>query len=63
MLMDEIHIQSKSISNDNIGLLNVHLRLQLAYGKEYGLQVFSELDVGTEVIMWLPLFDADIRRD
>jgi len=62
MLMDEIHIQSKSISNDNIGLLNVHLRIQLAYGKEYGLQVFSELDVGTEVIMWLPLFDADLRR-
>ncbi len=61
LLMDEIHIQTKSRSSDNIGLLNVHLRIQLTYGKEYGLQIYSELDTGTEVVMWLPLFDENVR--
>ncbi len=59
--MDEIHIQSKSKSSDNIGLLNVHLRIRLTYGKEYGLQVFSRADVGTEVVMCLPRFDETVR--
>jgi two-component system, sensor histidine kinase YesM len=63
LLMDEIHIQSKSKPSDNIGLLNVHLRIRLTYGKDYGLQVFSQLDVGTEVVMWLPLFDENARRE
>ncbi len=61
--MNEIHIQSKSKASDNIGLLNVHLRLRLTYGKDYGLQVFSQMNVGTEVIMWLPLFDENARRE
>ncbi|WP_249435946.1 histidine kinase [Paenibacillus sp. Marseille-Q4541] len=37
-----------------IGLTNVHQRLQLFYGKEYGLMVQSAEGQGTEIMMTLP---------
>ena len=36
------------------GLANVHERIQLYYGKEYGLRINSEYGVGTEVVVRLP---------
>ena len=38
-----------------IGVRNVHERLQIYYGKDYGIQIESELDEGTTVILTLPL--------
>lgn len=38
----------------NIGIYNTHLRLQLLYGKEYGLHYESTLGRGTEVQVRLP---------
>lgn len=37
-----------------IGLKNVHQRIQLYYGEAYGLEIESELDVGTTVRIHLP---------
>mgnify|MGYP000843568641 FL=1 len=37
------------------GLSNVHERIQLYYGSEYGLSIESEYDLGTEVTIKLPL--------
>ncbi|KFN05910.1 HAMP domain-containing protein [Paenibacillus macerans] len=37
-----------------IGLLNVHQRIQLHYGKEYGLRVDSSCGEGTEITITLP---------
>jgi two-component system sensor histidine kinase YesM len=37
-----------------VGVKNVHDRIQLYYGKEYGLEFESEVDVGTTVKIWLP---------
>lgn len=42
-------------SPSGIGLKNVHQRIKLACGPAYGLQVESELDVGTTVRIRLPL--------
>lgn len=39
----------------HIGLHNVQERIQLLYGEKYGLEVCSVLDVGTVVIVRLPL--------
>ncbi|GGI46539.1 hypothetical protein GCM10008018_17600 [Paenibacillus marchantiophytorum] len=39
----------------SIGLQNVHARLQLLCGKEYGLRVFSKPEAGTMVVIELPL--------
>lgn len=44
----------KSI-NGGIGMKNVHQRVQLNYGAAYGIELFSELGEGTDVILSLPL--------
>lgn len=37
-----------------IGLLNVHQRLRLYYGEQYGIKISSVLNAGTKVIIMLP---------
>ncbi|MCH4193328.1 MAG: sensor histidine kinase [Butyrivibrio sp.] len=37
-----------------VGLINVHNRIQLRFGVEYGLSIQSEPDEGTQVIIHLP---------
>ncbi|MFC4306851.1 histidine kinase [Cohnella boryungensis] len=39
----------------SIGLKNVHSRISLYYGPEYGLSLESELDKGTKVILNVPI--------
>lgn len=39
----------------HIGLFNVHRRIQLMYGKAYGVEIKSELNVGTVVKITLPI--------
>lgn len=46
---------TKSKSGSGVGVKNVHERIQLSYGKEYGLEIESELEIGTSVKIWLPL--------
>lgn len=48
-------LESHSRSSSGIGLKNVHQRIQLICGAEYGLEVQSELDEGTAVFVYLPL--------
>ena len=38
-----------------IGLKNVDQRIKLYFGKEYGLEIKSEPDVGTRVRIHLPM--------
>lgn len=40
-----------------IALANVHKRIQLLYGKEYGLNVYSSEKCGTDVELVLPIID------
>lgn len=37
-----------------IGVKNVHERIQLYFGLDYGLEISSEIDEGTTVKIWLP---------
>ncbi len=37
-----------------VGLLNVHKRIRLRFGEEYGLKIRSELDEGTEITVHIP---------
>lgn len=37
-----------------VGLINVHTRIQLMFGEQYGLRVESEADEGTSVTIHLP---------
>jgi two-component system, sensor histidine kinase YesM len=49
------HNRSKSIKFSGIGLNNVDERIKLYYGEAYGLQVSSEINKGTTVVIELPL--------
>lgn len=37
------------------GLLNVHARIKLMYGEKYGIEIFSQENVGTKVKILLPI--------
>ena len=56
LLTDQSRIRSKG---SGIGLRNVHERIQLCYGRPYGLTIFSEPDVGTTVRIRLPRVEYD----
>lgn len=49
--------ESKSEISSGLGVKNVHERIQLYFGEEYGLEIQSELDEGTTVNVFLPLND------
>ena len=37
-----------------VGVINVYSRISLMFGPEYGLEVYSELDEGTKVVIHIP---------
>mgnify|MGYP004694120137 CR=1 FL=1 len=51
LLDPDAHIER---SGNGIGLINIDERLKLSYGKEYGLSIWSEREVGTTVIITIP---------
>ncbi|CAH1231102.1 hypothetical protein PAECIP111891_06802 [Paenibacillus allorhizoplanae] len=54
--MEALLNEKKVESLCGIGIANVNDRIRLNYGESYGLQIKSELGVGTEVNVTLPLF-------
>jgi len=48
------NLNEKYNSSDHIGLYNVHKRIELLYGIEYGLEINSEAGKGTKVVLVLP---------
>lgn len=44
----------RSSEGSGVGVKNVHERIRLCYGNDYGLQIESELEKGTNVRIWLP---------
>ena len=36
------------------GVINVHSRIQLMFGEQYGLEIYSEPDEGTRVVIHIP---------
>ncbi|MBZ9686031.1 sensor histidine kinase [Clostridium estertheticum] len=46
--------EQKVEGHSGIGVKNVHERIQLYFGLEYGLEISSEVDEGTTVKIWLP---------
>lgn len=48
-------ILQKEVPLNHVGLRNVHDRIQLCYGSEYGLHVDSQVGKGTKITFTLPL--------
>ena len=55
-------ITAENLAADSIGLSNVHRRLILSYGREYGLTVNSAPDQGTAVSFRIPISSQPERR-
>ncbi|WP_339316579.1 sensor histidine kinase [Paenibacillus sp. FSL R10-2734] len=51
----------KSI-NGGIGMKNVQQRVRLHYGAAFGIEVYSELGRGTDVVLSLPLLEPEMIR-
>ncbi|MDO4565099.1 MAG: sensor histidine kinase [Clostridia bacterium] len=61
-LLDESYEPAPATEGSGIGLKNVHRRIRLAFGDEYGVSIFSEPDVGTTVRIKLPkLYGRDAQ--
>lgn len=54
LLENILSVRSESKEGRGVGVKNVHDRIQMYYGKEYGLEFVSEVDMGTTVKIWLP---------
>ena len=52
--IQELLASSVEIDGESIGLMNVHQRIQIYYGKEYGITLESEINKGTIVYVELP---------
>jgi two-component system, sensor histidine kinase YesM len=52
------YIKSDSEQNGGIAIVNVNKRIQLLFGEQYGICVYSTKGVGTDVEITLPLFTS-----
>ena len=49
-------IEEKDISrNKSIGLYNINQRIKLTYGQKYGVKIFSNIEEGTRVRLFIPI--------
>lgn len=55
---DEQNAKQRRNSGRGIGLQNVHQRIGLYYGNQYGLEIFSREGEGTEVIIRIPMGES-----
>lgn len=54
LLKDEEHEERENKHGSGVGLINVHKRIMLRFGPQYGLRIESEPDEGTTVTIHLP---------
>ncbi|HHW47728.1 MAG TPA: sensor histidine kinase [Clostridiaceae bacterium] len=54
IIMKRIEADNDNLDTNHIGLSNVHQRLKLYYGEDYGISIFSTKDSGTKVEIRLP---------
>jgi two-component system sensor histidine kinase YesM len=50
-----LEYREKDKTGSGVGVKNVHERIQLTYGTEFGLEIQSEIEEGTTIKIWLPL--------
>ncbi len=51
-----------STRSDHLGLVNVRERIDLHYGKQYGIAIQSQVHKGTTVKLSLPIIQDEERR-
>jgi len=49
--------------DSKFGLINVHGRITMMFGEQYGLRVESKGGIGTEVTIRIPLLPIDLLNE
>lgn len=62
VLANILSMETAGRSSSGVGVKNVHERIQIYFGRQYGLQIESELEVGTKVKIWLPTVNEEEPR-
>ncbi len=57
--LSEVRASLENGSREGFGLRAVHQRIQILFGAEYGLSVESEPDIGTRIIVTIPMQTAE----
>jgi two-component system sensor histidine kinase YesM len=57
ILMEDYSIENRG--HTSIGVVNVNRRIQMIYGKDYGLLVQSVLGAGTKVTIHIPAQEVE----
>jgi two-component system sensor histidine kinase YesM len=57
--LEEVKASIGDSQGEGFGLRTVHQRIQILFGSEYGLTIESKLDVGTKVIVTIPMKTSD----
>ncbi|UOQ44214.1 sensor histidine kinase [Halobacillus salinarum] len=63
MKIDTMRHKGKRQLFSGLGVRNVHERIQLLYGRDYGVEISSELKKGTKVKIILPLLDENSKNN
>jgi len=50
---------TKSIESEHYGLYNINERLRVTFGEKYKLEIESKVDVGTRVMLKIPIIDEE----
>ncbi|OCT12585.1 hypothetical protein A8709_32750 [Paenibacillus pectinilyticus] len=61
--LDSLNAELRSESSEKIGLRNIHDRIRLLYGNDYGLLLDSKLQAGTRVTVVLPIISEGEREE
>ncbi|SHE39387.1 HAMP domain-containing protein [Seinonella peptonophila] len=59
----ETMLQIKQRNNVGIGIRNIHDRLQIEFGTEYGVEIKSEWGKGTNITITIPYLEIDRGED
>lgn len=49
-------------NKERIGISNVNNRIKLIYGEKYGVKIYSKLNSGTHIYIYLPLFMNESKK-
>ncbi len=60
--LQEIRASLEKEMSDGFGLRTVHQRIQILFGTEYGLSIESTPDVGTKIIVTIPMQTMDKEK-
>ena len=56
-ITEVLHMGNKKNTHRGIGISNVNRRIQLNYGEQYGIKIYSKLDEYTQTIVRMPLVE------